>query len=171
MPVVLPLSASGRGNGAGEMKTISIVVLSSLVFFIWISGNSSKAQDENIRYLNSSLYEEISLLLEGGTVFNKQLPYSPIQRSPLSTTAPFQRLAQSCPAGYPVYCGATCCQNGYSCETNCQCLQGKAACSSGCCAADVPHTCAESNRCYATVQDAVDGGCTWASVEVCGVRR
>ena len=152
------------------MKTISIIVLSSLVFFIWISGNSSSAQDDSIGNRNSFLYG-ISLLLKGGTILPEQLPYSPIQRSPLSTTVPLERLAQTCPAGYPVFCGENCCQAGYSCETDCQCLQGKAACSSGCCPADKPHTCAESNTCYTTAQDAVNGDCTWESLEVCGVRR
>lgn len=84
---------------------------------------------------------------------------------------PLQRLAQSCPAGYPVDCGDFCCEAGYSCETDCKCRVGYGLCESGgCCPADTPHTCPESDRCFRTLQDAIDGGCTWASVEVCAVR-
>jgi len=153
------------------MKTISVVVFSSLVILMLNAADVSMAQDATAGISNGSLLAKISLLISGGEKSSERLPQSPAQLPPLRSTVPLERLAQSCPSGYPVNCGEFCCESGYSCETNCRCKTGKGLCSSGCCPADKPHTCPESNHCYRTVQDAVDGDCTWQSVEVCGVAR
>lgn len=76
-----------------------------------------------------------------------------------------------CPAG-DSYCGEFCCSAGYSCVTECKCQHGQGVCpAGGCCPSNTPHTCAESSRCYETAQGAVDGGCTWSSVEVCSIAQ
>ena len=70
--------------------------------------------------------------------------------------APGRIAEEECPADYPIDCG-----DGHCCPANSSC------CSVGCCPTGFPHLC--GSRCYATLQDAIDAGCSSGEVEVCGV--
>jgi hypothetical protein len=70
------------------------------------------------------------------------------------------QLAQGeCPPDYPVDCyDGSCCPADTSC-----CDDGS------CCPTGYPHHC--GSRCYATLQDAIDAGCSMAQISVCGVAQ
>jgi hypothetical protein len=72
------------------------------------------------------------------------------------SAAPGRIAEEECPADYPIDCG-----DGHCCPADSSC------CSVGCCPTGFPHLC--GSRCYATLQDAIDAGCSSGEVEVCGV--
>jgi hypothetical protein len=173
------------------MRHPALVVLFSVVFALWISAELSRAQDNNAG-LSAGGAPKLASFLQGTASLSKPPPVRSLLTPQLLLIPSQLQLAQSCPADAPVdcgefccgsgttcmvsaccggtYCGGDlCCASGYSCETECHCRPGQGYCTSGCCPSDRPHTCAESDRCFTTAQDAVDNGCTWASVEVCGV--
>ncbi len=66
---------------------------------------------------------------------------------------------EECPPGYPIDC-----QNGYCCPANSSCCDV-----GGCCPTGFPHRC--GSRCYATLQGALDAGCSASDVSICGVAQ
>lgn len=93
-------------------------------------------------------------------------------RGPCSAGSQMAALAAGCPAGFPIDCGngrccpsgTVCCRDGGCCpsDTPLCCGNGK------CCGAGKPHACPSRKKCYVTLNDALNDGCSLQEVFVCG---
>lgn len=158
------------------MKRTIIAVLSIIMTILWSGTGISIAENNSLSISQTPLSATSAELLARLTCPAEQLRQSTPRLNEPGSSGGEERMqvAQEsvCPDGYPVNCNTDyCCESGYTCETECECKVGKARCSSGCCPFATPHTCPESSQCFETANDAVQGGCTWDSVEVCGVAR
>ena len=93
-------------------------------------------------------------------------------RSPCSFDSQLRPLAGGCPAGFPLDCGnGRCCPSGTVCcrEGGCCPTDAPLCCGNGkCCGAGKPHACPSQKKCYVTLNDAINDGCTMQEVFVCG---
>ncbi len=93
-------------------------------------------------------------------------------RTPCSFDSQFRPLAGGCPAGFPLDCGnGRCCPSGTVCcrDGGCCPVDAPLCCGNGkCCGAGKPHACPSRKKCYVTLNDAINDGCSMQEVFVCG---
>ncbi len=81
-------------------------------------------------------------------------------------------LAAGCPAGFPIDCGnGRCCPSGTVCcgSGGCCPVETPLCCGNGkCCGAGKPHACPSKGKCFVTLNDAIEAGCSMQEVFVCG---
>ena len=83
----------------------------------------------------------------------------PVSGTLSAGAGPVQLAQEECPPGYPVDC-----YNGRCCPADTACCDDGSCCPTG-----YPHHC--GSRCYATLQGALDAGCSRSEISVCGVAQ